>query len=433
MAADQRPVGWVSLAEWQPRYAEVRGPEFHSRGSTRSLPIKGYLNVSLKGSRTLVEKFGVSSAFGIPLSRSKITVLDVDTPDENVLADAMMRCGRSPFIVRSGSGNWQVWYRNSGEGRHIRPDAAMPVDILGAGYVVAPPSKVSNGTYALIEGSLADIPSLPPMDSSGWSKTPTYNCTPSPLALRALDGIGPGERNSALWRHLMIHAPYCDDADALIDVARTAASAFSSPMSDDEVVKTALSAWKYEADGKNWIARGKRRPEPTEPEGLIWINPDAFLLWKVLRHFNGGSRPLLCGEHDGGDDARGRLAAEAFSAARKVPMDHGHVYPTSSRPYRVCRGLCLGARMNLIGPRGDVLGAIGDAPMSAVTQPHRDLAVSCQRTAGAAETGKGAAGLPYHRLEGACSLLERRARSLRVTNWSMDDPLIYASAALVLA
>ena len=110
-------------------------------------------------------------------------MLDVDTPDERVLADAMSRCGRSPFVVRSGSGNWQAWYRNSGEGRQIRPDAAVPIDVLGAGYVVAPPSKAANGAYTIVEGTLDDLPTLPSMGKSVWSNLTTYNCTPSPPPL----------------------------------------------------------------------------------------------------------------------------------------------------------------------------------------------------------------------------------------------------------
>ena len=73
----------------------------------------------------------------------------------------MSRCGRSPFIVRSGSGNWQAWYKNNRRGPSRAPDRSVPVDILGAGYVVAPPSKGAKGTYTIVEGSLADLPDLP--------------------------------------------------------------------------------------------------------------------------------------------------------------------------------------------------------------------------------------------------------------------------------
>ena len=167
------------FAEWQPRYAEVAVPSFPVLGKTPA--INGYLKVGLKGSHALATKFTEADAFGIPLARAGITVLDVDTPDERVLADAMSKHGPSPFIVRSGSGNWQAWYRNGGEGRRIRPDPSVPVDILGAGYVVAPPSKAAKGACQIIQGSLDDLPDLPPIASQGCAKSRTYTVHPSPL------------------------------------------------------------------------------------------------------------------------------------------------------------------------------------------------------------------------------------------------------------
>ena len=138
------------FAEWQPQYADRSIPSFPVVGKRPG--VKGYQNIGLNVSRILATKHGEANAFGIPLAKSKITILDVDTPDENVLADAMDGCGRSSFIVRSGSGNWQAWYRNNGEGRRIRPNPSVPVDILGAGFVVAPPSQGAKGGYSIIEG-----------------------------------------------------------------------------------------------------------------------------------------------------------------------------------------------------------------------------------------------------------------------------------------
>jgi len=70
----------------------------------------------------------------------------VDTPDERVLADALGRHGPTPLVIRSGSGNWQAWYRNGGEPRRVRPWADKPIDILGDGFTVAPPSRGVQGT-----------------------------------------------------------------------------------------------------------------------------------------------------------------------------------------------------------------------------------------------------------------------------------------------
>lgn len=121
----------------------------------------------------------------------------------------------------------------------------------------------------------------------------------------------------------MAQAPYCDDADALIDVARTAASRFQPPMADNEVVKTALSAWKYETEGRNWIGRGRQRPEPSTPDGLIWENPDAFLLLMVLNQYNGGRAQFLVANEMAGLMPGGGWTR--LAAARKALLGHGHI------------------------------------------------------------------------------------------------------------
>lgn len=116
--------------------------------------VTGYLRMGLPASRALVARFGHVDAFGFALKRADITVLDVDTPDERVLADALTRHGRTPIMVRTQSGNWQAWYRNGGEGRSVRPFPNLPIDVLGKGYVFAPPPMAPRGPMALSRGRL---------------------------------------------------------------------------------------------------------------------------------------------------------------------------------------------------------------------------------------------------------------------------------------
>lgn len=73
--------------------------------------IKNYLRVGLPASARLVRdsRFANADAFGFALgARSKITVLDIDTSDERVLIDSLDRHGKTPLIVRSGSGHFQA-------------------------------------------------------------------------------------------------------------------------------------------------------------------------------------------------------------------------------------------------------------------------------------------------------------------------------------
>ena len=130
---------------------------------TRSQPSDGGTRSRLSGSSRLAERFHEAEAFGFQLGpTSHITALDIDSQDEAILADALTYHGDTPFIVRTGGG-YHAYYGYAGERRLIRPYHDKPVDILGGGFVVAPPSVAQKGTYQIISGSLDDLANLPPI------------------------------------------------------------------------------------------------------------------------------------------------------------------------------------------------------------------------------------------------------------------------------
>ena len=106
------------------------------------------IGFTLGGSSQLAERFHRADAFGFQLGpRSQITALDAAAlQDEAVLADALSNHGDTPFIVRTGGG-YHAYYSYGGERRLIRPYHNKPVDILGGGFVVAPPSVSQKGRY----------------------------------------------------------------------------------------------------------------------------------------------------------------------------------------------------------------------------------------------------------------------------------------------
>jgi Bifunctional DNA primase/polymerase, N-terminal len=115
-------------------------------------------------SREIANKFSDASAFGYYYGkRNGITVLDVDTTHERVLADAMNRHGRTPIVVRTGSGKFHALYRHNNERRCVRAWDGLPIDLLGAGLAIAPPSLVAKGQYQIIHGHLDDLDRLPIM------------------------------------------------------------------------------------------------------------------------------------------------------------------------------------------------------------------------------------------------------------------------------
>ena len=164
-----------------------------------------------RGARRSRQQFADADAFGFcPGQRSGLTILDVDTNDERTLADALDRHGPTPIIVRSGSGNHQAWYRWNGEGRHIRPDRdpKWPIDILGSGFVVAPPSRGIKSNYQFIQGGLDDLDHLPVLRGIDSGHFTAFAIS------MPNEAVSEGGRNDKLWRHCMQSARHCDDFDA---------------------------------------------------------------------------------------------------------------------------------------------------------------------------------------------------------------------------
>lgn len=326
------------FAEWQPVYAEHGIATFPVSivGKDKKPAVKGYLKLGSKVSGQLAIKFPGHDAIGLACKRNKITVLDVDTPDERVLADGLAKHGPTPFIVRSGSGNFQAWYRRNGEGRRIRPDPAVPVDILGDGYVVAPPSRGSRGIYEIISGKLDDLDGLPVMRPlQVAAPIPLTNDNAPGVDLSTVVDISPparvsqtreGNRNDTLWRQSMIFARHCGNIEELMGAAMQYNREEMCPaLPAEEVLKIVASAWGYEVEGKNWFGYGPRVVfAADEVDNLMDDSPDAFiLLTKIRRHHWGRDFVIanaMAEQMPGGGWRRHR-----FAAARQYLIDKGEV------------------------------------------------------------------------------------------------------------
>ena len=286
------------FADWQPRYAE-RGiasfPVVVDEGVKRPA-VRGYEKVGPDMSRQLAFRFPDHDALGFMCGRRNgISVLDVDTSDERVLADALARHGATPFVVRSGSGNYQAWYRHGGEQRQIRPwGKELPIDVLGGGYVVAPPSRGARGPN--IQGDLDDLTRLPRI--GGLARPDTiisYDGAPR------RDVGGDCKRNVSLWRACMRRAPKCGTFDDLLDFARSHNQEFRPPLDDAEVVKTANSAWGYTERGENWFGREQEARIDRDTVKKLVGDPDAALLLMTIKlHHEGAEEFVLAKAMAGG-------------------------------------------------------------------------------------------------------------------------------------
>lgn len=310
------------FAEWQPRYAE-HGVATFPVGANKVPAVKGYLKIGSTTSSNLALKFPDNDAFGFACRRSKITILDVDTSDERVLADGLARHGNTPFIVRSGSGNFQAWYRHNGETRRVRPEPGKPIDILGDGFVVAPPSRGSKGTYQIIQGTMDDLANLPKMKGLKIDPNKKQNTLSPPLSASPPEPVSTkddGARNNELWRECMKMVRGCRNIEELMVKAMDNNRHYYEPLPADEVLKIVASAWSYEVEGKNWFGHGHRVVVGhTIVDQLAAADPRAYALFSLLQRHHWGRDFHLTKSYA---SALG-WAINTFRAARDTLLDRG--------------------------------------------------------------------------------------------------------------
>jgi Bifunctional DNA primase/polymerase, N-terminal/Primase C terminal 1 (PriCT-1) len=275
---------------WQPRYAEHRIATFPVTDN-KTPATKGYLRTGLRGSGQLAAKFHVDALGFACGPRNRITVLDVDTTDERVLADALNRHGSTPLVVRTASGKWHAYYRHNGERRQIRPVRDVPIDILGGGYAVAPPSRVTRGEYEFIQGTLDDLACLPFMrvvQAEAPAILPVISVPPALAEMEDGDG-----RNKELWMQCMRSARHYRSLDQMLEVARSVNQTFKEPLMDSEVATVAKSAWKYESNGLNFYSRPRVVIDHDTVDALALAHPDAMVLLLVLERYHGGNASFV--------------------------------------------------------------------------------------------------------------------------------------------
>jgi len=329
------------FAEWQPRYADHGVATFPLliEGKTKKPATKGYNRVGLKGSGQLAIKFPDVDALAFMAGgRSGLSLVDIDSPDdEDLLREVLRRYGDTPLISRTGSGGFHCYYRHGGEGRKIRVDPSMPVDLIGGGVAAAPPSLGAGGrAYRFIRGNIADLHRLP------FIRGDAGRADVQEAVKRELVQVG--NRNRALFEHLMREARHVDTFDDLLDVARTYAdNEFEAPLPEAELLQTAKSAWGYETTGKNKFGQAATLNLHRD---VVLVhaakNPEAFALFSILQAQHKGLR---------GEFALSKAMADSmgwhlrkFKAARDYLVDVGLVtctHPGGRGPkdpprYRFC-------------------------------------------------------------------------------------------------
>jgi Bifunctional DNA primase/polymerase, N-terminal len=281
---------------WQGEYAERGLATFPVRidGHDKVPMTRGYHRTGLRHSTDLAQKFGNASALGIALNQHRM-IVDVDTTSGSVLADVLAERGDSPLIARTASkGGYHVYYgRNDGAWAHyrtarraIRPQAERPIDYLGTGFAVVPPSLTATGRYEFIRGTLDDIGRLPPFPGVVPPLQRETRTGPAEAAAEVAANVSEGARNNKLWRACMKRAHSCNGLDELLAFARDLNAYYRPPMEDNEVMQIAKNAWGYTERGQNRFGQHGAYFRVEEFASFLH-DQDAFFLLAFLRVHNG--------------------------------------------------------------------------------------------------------------------------------------------------
>ena len=99
----------------------------------------------------------------------------------------------------------------------------LPIDLLGAGLAIAPPSVVAKGQYQIIQGHLDDLDRLPIMRELEDRLYSIGASGPRPQK----QGEG---RNNDLWSRAMREAHHTDNYEQLLDRVETLNQEYVEPM-----------------------------------------------------------------------------------------------------------------------------------------------------------------------------------------------------------
>jgi Primase C terminal 1 (PriCT-1) len=303
------------FAEWQPRYAQHRVATFPVQiiGNDKKPCTKGYLKTGLRGSAQLALKFAEARSFGFACGpRNRLTIVDMDDTDPAIIGEGEHLFGCSPLLWRTGGGKFAMPFRHNGEDRRIRPIRSLPIDLLGGGFAVAPPSAGATMAYEIIRGTLADLDRLP------VARIPDEIAKLMPAGDR-IGLIPKGERNNELFKHCRVIVDHCDTIDQLIDAATTwADDRLAAPLSAPEIIKTCNSVWQYRGGRKRIMNQIVEAPE----YGALVANVGALALFAYLSAENGPGAEFMIA--DGLSKARG-WPRRFVPAARETLLDLGLV------------------------------------------------------------------------------------------------------------
>jgi hypothetical protein len=288
---------------------------------------RGYHRVGISGSAQLAIKIpdapGIACMAGQGLV--KLTLVDIDargSEADRLLGDVQNQFGPPKVVVRTGRGGLHAYYRHNGEGRKIRPDPNRPIDILGGGVVVLPPSQGVSQDYKFIEGTIDDLPNLTVM--RGGIVAPPIVPSSMPPGLPDLP-VTEGRRDATIWPYIARQAHHATSLEHLIAMARELNDLFVPPETDAIIVKKCKHWWDKTQRGENRFGVGKIVIMDHDLiDGLMVRSADSYILLSVLKRHHWG-RDFYFANAMRQIMPEGGWPLRRFTAARKILIDEGMV------------------------------------------------------------------------------------------------------------
>jgi hypothetical protein len=323
------------FATAQPQYAALGIATFPFDATEevkRGPLVSQFDRMGLPASRQMALRFadapGLAALAG---ARNRFTVVDIDergAAAERLLADVQRQFGSAKVVTRTGSGGFHAYYRHNGEDRKIRPDPRKPIDLIGGGPIVLPPSRGFRGNYEIIHGRVEDLARLEPIKAKSSS-----SLAETDLDLRSARD---GERDKKFWPHIARQAHMAKSLDELIAIAREMNELMAEPWPDNEVdsqiVKRCKYWWDKTQKGENWFGIGRYvRNDHTLIDDLMMRDPDAFTLLIFLQRNHWGRDFKLANETATllplSGSKRGQVGwdRERFTGARQRLIEGGYL------------------------------------------------------------------------------------------------------------
>lgn len=275
--------------------------------------------------RTVDERFKDANAAFMAGANNNITVIDIDAPGSYYVDMATNIFGDTPYVIKTPSGGTHLAFQHSGETRSIRPFGNdVPIDLLGGGTVVAPPSKriasekKCAGEYRTVGNLDAALANLPPI-REGALPVALHNQVTSPT-------ISVGNRNNTLFTKgraiaAKLSKSHADEA-RLTEYLLLENAHLDEPLPVAEVQKICNNIWRYKIEDR-LLSPGCRTGFLELHEiTVLSASPSASILLAYLRAHHSTDHIFAVSPRGIADSGALRMAAKTIRRARDFLIEH---------------------------------------------------------------------------------------------------------------